>query len=185
MKERFMSIFAQIQRPGADKLLAWLEKSDFFTAPASSRFHSSHEGGLCEHSVKVYDRLKEQNELLNAEYNDETLAVVALCHDLCKVNFYKTSMRNVKGEDGQWTQVPYYTTEEKFAFGGHGSKSVFLAMTFMPLKPDEAAAINCHMGAFDRPTTDYSLSEVYRRNKLALMLHVADMYASNFDERIG
>lgn len=182
MKQRFLDIYSQIQRPGADKLLAWLEKSDFFSAPASSKYHSNHEGGLCEHSVKVYARLKQQCELLGYNYSDETIAIVALLHDLCKVNFYTVSTRNVK-VDGQWTQVPYYSINEKYPFGGHGSKSVYLAMTFIPLTPTEASAINCHMGAFDRPTTDYSLNAVFGKNPLALMLHVADMYASNFDER--
>ena len=147
MKNKFIEIFKDnIKRPGADKLLEWLEKSDFFTAPASSRFHLCCEGGLLKHSLNVYNRLLEQAKLLNLQETPETLAIVSLLHDLCKVNYYKSSTRNVKNEiTGVWEKVPCYTVDEKFKYGGHGSKSVFLIMNFMPLTPIEATAINCHM----------------------------------------
>ena len=185
MKNEFIEIFkANIKRDGADKLLEWLEKSDFFVAPASSRFHLCCSGGLVKHSLNVYNRLLEQAKLLNLQETPETLAIVALLHDLCKVNYYKPSTRNVKNEaTGTWEKVPCYTVDEKFKYGGHGSKSVFLIMNFMSITPIEATAINCHMGAYDRPCNDYAISGAYENNKLALALSVADQYASFIDEK--
>lgn len=183
--KEFIGAYSIIKRPGADKLLEWLETgSDFFKAPASTKYHLAREGGLFEHSLNVYYRLKEQNELLKAGYTEETLAVCALLHDICKANFYKASTRNVKNEaTGQWEKVPCYTVDEKYKFGGHGSKSVYLIMLFMRLTPDEATAINCHMGAYDRPANDYQIGAAFESNKLALMLSVADQYAAYIDER--
>jgi 23S rRNA maturation-related 3'-5' exoribonuclease YhaM len=100
-----MSIFAQIQRPGADKLLAWLEMSDFFTAPASSRFHSSHEGGLCEHSVKVYDRLKEQNELLLRKKTSEKEELEKNVDKAIGKSVGDTFELSFEGGDGMYTYI--------------------------------------------------------------------------------
>ena len=117
MKQEFLQIFNDnIKGEGADKLLAWLEKSDFFNAPASTRFHSNYQGGLCEHSVKVYNRYKkllqqEYGENLSSVITEESIAIIALLHDICKVNTYKTEYRNVK-VDGVWTQQPYYNVED-------------------------------------------------------------------------
>ena len=59
-KEEFISIYNEnIKRKGADKLLEYLKKSDFFTAPCSTRYHGAYEGGLVEHSVNVYHCLKD------------------------------------------------------------------------------------------------------------------------------
>ena len=56
-QEQFVSIFTKyIKRDGSDNLLDWLITTDFFTAPASSKFHSAYEGGLCEHSINVFNR---------------------------------------------------------------------------------------------------------------------------------
>ena len=107
MKEKFLALCREnIHREGIDKLLAWLEKSDFFTAPASTRFHGAHEGGLVEHSLNVYEQLVNGNPT-------ETTAIVSLLHDLCKTDYYTVSTRNVK-ENGVWVQKPYYTVDDKF-----------------------------------------------------------------------
>ena len=134
-KEEFTELYhASITRRGADKLLDWMGKADFFTAPASTRYHLACKGGLMEHSVHVYRRLQ---KIVAAEYpedcpySDETLAVVGLLHDLCKVNFYKEDTRNVK-ENGVWVQKPYYTVDEQIPYG-HGEKSVFIIERFMRL----------------------------------------------------
>ena len=153
-KERFIAIFKEkIKREGAEKLLQFLcsEQSDFFEAPASTRFHGNYEGGLLEHSLNVYDclcdimsrqRVKEQYGI---EYSDESIAIAALLHDLCKVNFYKTSFRNVKDENGRWQSVPYYTIEDTLPYG-HGEKSAYIVSAYMRLTRDEAFAIRYHMG---------------------------------------
>ena len=126
-----------------------LNGSDFFTAPASTRYHGAHEGGLVEHSLNVYDCLKDMvgrlNERYGIEYSDESVAIAALLHDVCKVNFYKTSYRNVKDETGRWQSVPYYTIEDTLPYG-HGEKSAYIVSAYMRLTRDEAFAIRYHMG---------------------------------------
>lgn len=152
-KERFIEIYNQnITREGADKLLDFLlNGSDFFTAPASTRYHGAHEGGLVEHSLNVYDCLKDMmdrprmKEVYGIEYPEESIAIAALLHDVCKVNFYKTSYRNVKDETGRWQSVPYYTIEDTLPYG-HGEKSAYIVSAYMKLTRDEAFAIRYHMG---------------------------------------
>lgn len=182
-KEEFLEIYALIQRPGADKLLAWLESSDFFRAPASTRFHGSFEGGLCQHSLNVYRRLCQLLDSVPDAPNvsPESRAICALLHDLCKVNFYGVEMRNRKNEEtGRWEKVPFYTVDEKFHFG-HGEKSVFLVERFMPLDTGEAVAIRYHMGAFrEGEGADYAAA--CKAFPLTFFLHTADMMAGHFDE---
>lgn len=182
----------EISRPGLGDLLDWLDKSDFFTTPASTRFHGSHEGGLCEHSLAVHDRIKVMNNayMFMAVEGDpitsqapvnESLAIVALFHDICKVGSYKTEMRWRKDAKNKWEQYPTYKFDEDFSFGGHGSKSMYLIMNFMKLTPDEATAINCHMGAWDQ--SQYSNpSPAYEKCPLAWILHVADEAATYIDK---
>lgn len=179
MKRTFeQAVRANIKREGAEDLLRWLEFTDFYTAPASTRYHGAHEGGLVEHSLDVFAHLNSLNAKLECNFEPEPLAVVSLFHDLCKVNLYTVSLRNSKNEKtGMWEKVPYYTHDEKFVYGGHGSKSVFLAQSFMKLSGEEAAAINNHMGAWDR--SEYANpGAVYERNLLAWLLHVADEAAT-------
>ena len=178
LKEEFIRIVEQnIQREGIDNLMSWLQTSDFYTAPASTKYHGAFEGGLVMHSLNVYSQLKKLCEFYSLDVTQESIAIVALFHDLCKVGYYTTEMRWRKDANDKWEQYATYKHEEAFAFGGHGSKSVFLVMNFMKLTPDEASAINCHMGQFD--ATQYSNpSEVYSRNQLAWLLHVADEAAT-------
>jgi hypothetical protein len=186
-KDEFIQIFSDnIRRDGADTLLRWLESTDFFTAPASTRFHSCHEGGLCQHSLNVYHRLArlytEESNGNGPDSIDEMLAICGLLHDVCKANFYKATTRNVKNEQtGQWEKQPYYTVEEKFPFG-HGEKSVFLIERFMHLTSEEAVAIRFHMGEFD---TLRCTSDAYSKFPLAVLLHVADLEATYLDEKDG
>lgn len=185
IKAEFLTEAAIIKREGIKDLMAWLESTDFFTAPSSSRYHGAFEGGLAMHSLNVYRRLKDLNEFYDmdgARCSRESEAIVALFHDLCKVGCYKVSSRNVKNDKtGQWEKVPFYKFEEDFPFGGHGSKSVYLVQHFMKLEPEEAAAINCHMGSWD--TSNYGRpGDVFQTNKLAWLLHVADEAATYIDE---
>ena len=152
-QERFLQIYREkITREGADKLLDFLMKgSDFFTAPASTRYHGACEGGLLQHSLNVYDCLVDildrprMKEIYGITYSDESIAIAALLHDVCKVNFYKVGTRNVKDENGRWTAVPYYTIEDTLPYG-HGEKSVYIISAYMKLTRDEAFAIRYHMG---------------------------------------
>lgn len=187
-KEEFVKIYREnISRDGADKLLDYLEKSDFFTAPASTRFHSCHEGGLCEHSVKVYRRFlrrvkEEFGENFEEKVSKESVALIALLHDVCKVDCYKTEMRNVK-ENDKWVQKPYYTVEDRLPYG-HGEKSVYIINGFLRLTREEAIAINWHMGGFDARVMggSYALKDAFYAYPLALLFHLADVEATYLDE---
>ena len=152
-KEEFIQIYKEnIHREGADAFLEFLEgvHSDFFTAPASTRFHGNMEGGLCEHSVHVYHCLKDYlsrqrvQDTYNMHYSDETIALVALLHDVCKINVYKKGTRNKK-IDGEWHQVDVFEFEDNIPFG-HGEKSVYMIQPFMRITREEAFAIRYHMG---------------------------------------
>lgn len=184
LKSRFIDICkTHINRDGIDALLEWLEKSDFYKAPASTKHHGAYTGGLLEHSLNVYDVLKNYYELYSdmTEICEQSIAVSALFHDLCKVNFYKEDTRNVK-ENGVWVAKPCYAINEKFVYGGHGSKSVFLIERFMKLSMDEAVAINCHMGAWDG---DKNVGRAYEQLPLAFLLHIADETATFLLEKGG
>lgn len=182
-KEDFINIYRKyIHRDGADMLLSWLEETSFFYDPASTRFHGAYEGGLCEHSVNVFEELV---RLLKAypevTTTAETVAIVSLLHDVCKVGCYKQELRNKK-VNGVWVQQPTYVFQEEFPFGGHGSKSVYLVQKYMTLTDEEAVAINCHMGAWDRTPSDYGVGNAYERYPLAWLLHVADESATYIRE---
>lgn len=191
VKKEFIDTFlAYIHRDGADKLLDYLQNSDFFTAPASARFHLAETGGLCQHSLNVFKRLKNlvRNELGDgyaSVYSDETLAICGLLHDVCKVNYYVTEYRNVK-EENEWVKKPFFKVEEKFPYG-HGEKSVFIVSQYIKLTAEEAIAINWHMGGFDERVKggSYALSDALAKYKLVLLLHIADLQATYLDEERG
>lgn len=176
-----------IRREGVEDLLGWLHKTDMYTAPASSRYHGAYEGGLVEHLLDVYEELRRIDAAYGFGFTEESMAVAALFHDLCKVNCYVPDTRNVKDEHGVWHKVPCYRFDEGFRYGGHGSKSVYLVQSFMRLEPEEAVAINCHMGQFDA-TTYSNVSSAFEQCPLAWALHVADeasTYKSGWGEVDG
>ena len=180
-KERFITIYEQnIKRAGADRLLEWMDnRTDFFTAPASTRYHGAFSEGLVIHSLNVYDLLKKRNDQDNA-YSEETVAVVSLLHDLCKANFYKETTRNVKNEvTGQWEKVPYYSIDDPYPYG-HGEKSVYLIERFMRLSPEEALAIRWHMGGFDDSAHagGFNIGNAFNKYPLAVKLHLSDLEAT-------
>lgn len=182
-KETFLEICKKsINREGIDSLLLWLDANDFFTAPASTKFHGNYEGGLCEHSLNVYNELKRLNELYKLNFSDETIAVCGLFHDICKVRFYKKSKRNVK-EDGIWIEKDVWEVDDKMPFG-HGEKSCILLQRFIKATFEELLAIRWHMGGFDSAAKggDYGLSKAQDISKLVVLLHAADILASNLLE---
>ncbi len=189
--KEFTEIYtSKINREGADKLLDWLLKSDFTTCPASTKFHSNHESGLIEHSVKAYKRfvrnlVKEYGENWKDHISEESAAIIGLLHDICKVGYYKQEMRNVK-EDGIWIQKPYYTVDDKLPYG-HGEKSVYIISGFMKLTREEAMAINWHMGGFDTRVQggSYSISGAFYEFPVALIFHLSDLEATYLDEQIS
>ncbi|MBE6845487.1 MAG: hydrolase [Ruminococcus sp.] len=188
-KDEFIEIYNEkITRPGADRLLNYLtsEQSDFFTAPSSTRFHGSYEGGLVEHSLNVYHCLKDYlqrprtKELYRMDYTEETVALVSLLHDLCKMNFYTVDYRNAKNAQGQWEKVPYYTINDQLPYG-HGEKSVYIVSGFMRLTREEAFAIRYHMG-FSGLEDKNSIGKAFEMFPLAFALSVADMEATYYLE---
>ena len=184
-KQKFIEYYqANIHREGADRLLEWLQTTDFFTAPASTRYHCACPSGLVQHSVNVYEVMMEKH--FDPETDSaESFALCALLHDVCKAQFYKISTRNVKNErTGQWEKVPYYTIEDAFPYG-HGEKSVFLIERFVRLKPAEATAIRWHMGGFDDAARggNFSISVAYDKYPIAVKLHLADLEATYLREK--
>ncbi len=188
-KEEFIEIYREnIRREGADKLLEYLmsPSSDFFTAPASTRYHGAYEGGLVEHSLNVYECLcdylarERVQELYGIEASEETVAIVSLLHDLCKMNFYKKSFRNVKDENGVWNKVPTYEIDDRLPYG-HGEKSVYIVSGFMRLTREEAFAIRYHMG-FSGNEEARDVGKAFEMFPLAFALSTADMEASYFLE---
>ncbi len=183
-KEQFKAAFdADIKREGKSALLDWLETTDFYSAPASTRFHGACEGGLVMHSVNVYNVMMSRH--FEDSDNRESFAIVSLLHDLCKANFYKQTFRNVKNEQtGAWEKVPSYAVADRFPFG-HGEKSVFLIERFLRLKPAEAIAIRWHMGGFDESVKggSFAISTAYDEYPIAVKLHLADLEATYLLEK--
>jgi len=188
-KEEFLKIYKrEIKREGADALLDYLEnKSDFFSSPASARYHCAFKGGLCVHSVNVYeclkayldrDRVKDQYRL---SYESESVAIVALLHDVCKANCYKKGFRNVKDDNGVWQKVPTYEYDDRMPYG-HGEKSVYIISGFMKLTREEAFAIRYHMG-FSGEEDKRNIGSAFSMFPLAFALSTADMEATYFLEK--
>ena len=187
-KKQFTDIYSQfISRDGAAEMLEYLNKSDFFSAPASAKFHMAEVGGLCLHSINVYNRLlalvrAEYGEKYVDVYSEETIAVCGLLHDVCKVNYYAIEMRNVK-EDGGWVKKPFFKVDERFPYG-HGEKSVFLIERFMRLRTEEAIAVRWHMGGFDESVKggSFALAHAFEKYPLAVKLHLSDLEATYLHE---
>ena len=186
-KERFIEIYTKyIKREGADKLLEYLISSDFFVAPASAKFHSSYEGGLCDHSLNVYDCLKSYlnaertKEIIETEYSDESIAIVSLLHDLCKIGIYKKGFRNVKDEKGAWQRVDTFEYDDQLPYG-HGEKSVYIISGFMRLTREEAFAIRYHMG-YSSTEDPRNVSKAFEMFPLAFALSTADSEATYYVE---
>ena len=188
-KERFIELYkSTIKREGAAELLDFLlsPSSDFFEAPASARFHLSKEGGLCEHSLNVYDCLKSYldaprtKEITGMTYSEESIAIVSLLHDLCKINVYKKGFRNVKDEKGAWQRVDTFEYDDKMPYG-HGEKSVYMITAYMKLTREEAFAIRYHMG-YSSTEDPRNISAAFEMFPLAFALSTADSEATYFIE---
>ena len=181
MKEEFLQLLKTVKREGIEELIKFLETSDFFKAPASTRFHGDYEGGLVEHSLKVYEILKHkvENSIIEIKIPEESIIIIALLHDICKTNYYKTDYRNAKNALGIWEKVPYYTVEDTIPYG-HGEKSVMMITEYMKLTPEEKYAIRWHMG-YTEPKECYStIGACYTKYPIALLAHEADLEATYF-----
>ena len=184
-QDEFLEIYrSKISREGSVPLLEWLQKTDFFTAPASSKYHCACRGGLVQHSVGVYHTMMEKH-FEQGKDSEESFAICALLHDICKAQFYKEGFRNVKNDEtGQWEKKSVYFVEDSFPYG-HGEKSVFLIERFLRLKTSEAVAIRWHMGGFDDAARggSFAVSQAYERYPLAVKLHLADLESTYLREQ--
>ncbi len=190
-REEFLSVYTScIKREGAKQLLDYLTSSscDFFSAPASTRFHLAREGGLLRHSLNVYHCLKDYlarekvKDEFGMNYTDESIAIVSLLHDLCKTNVYKQGWRNVKDDNGVWQKVPTYEYEDTLPYG-HGEKSVYIVSGYMKLTREEAFAIRYHMGfSYGGDEERRNVGKAFEMYPIAAALSIADMEATFFIE---
>lgn len=186
--EFFKNTLSAIDREGMDDLLHFIEKSDFYTAPASTRFHGAFEGGLLEHSIQVYKCLMSKKHTegtlwydILADVPDESIAISALLHDVCKTYYYGVEMRNKK-VNGEWIQVPSYRVDDKVPYG-HGEKSVMMIEEYMKLRPVERYAIRWHMGPYSGERDWMTLGAAMEKYPLVIAIFEADMEVSHLVEK--
>lgn len=181
MKEEFIKLLRETNREGIENLLDFLEKSDFYKAPASTRFHGSKEQGLLEHSLKVYEILEEKmkHTPIKIDIPEETIRITALLHDICKTNYYSVDYRNAKNALGVWEKVPYYKVDDTIPYG-HGEKSVMMISEYIKLTNDEKYAIRWHMGYTEPKELYGTIGLAYTKYPFALLMHEADLEATYF-----
>lgn len=181
MEQEIINLLNKTNRPGIDRLINFLQKSDFFKAPASTRFHGAFEGGLAEHSMKVYEILKEKikTSVITLDIKEESIIIIGLLHDICKVNYYKVDYRNAKNSLGVWEKVPYYAVEDTIPYG-HGEKSVMMISEYIKLTNEEKYAIRWHMGYTEPKELYGTIGEAYKKYPIALLTHEADLEATYF-----
>ena len=179
MKEEFLNLLRSTNRENIEALIEFISKTDFFDAPASTRFHGSKEHGLVEHSMKVYEILKHkvENSVMEIKTPKESIILIALLHDLCKANFYKIDYRNAKNALGVWEKVPYYTVDDTIPYG-HGEKSVMMATEYIKLTPEEKYAIRWHMGYTEPKELYTTIGLAYTKYPIALLTFEADLEAT-------
>ena len=196
--DRFENLLSNVKREGMPALMAFIKKSDFYTAPASTRYHSCHEGGLLEHSLNVYDCLMAKLENPTwaealSQVEPESIVIAALLHDLCKCYYYAVEMKNKKvySETGSkvdnggrydWQLVPGYTTDDKIPYG-HGEKSVMMIEEYIRLKPVERYAIRWHMGFTEPKESWNTLGLAMKKHPLILAIHEADVESTYLLEK--
>ncbi len=180
-KEEFINLLKETNREGIENLLQFLEKSDFYTAPASTRFHGAEESGLLKHSLKVYEILEQKVKNVSIEMNttEDTVRIVALLHDICKTNYYAVDYRNAKNSLGVWEKVPYYKVEDTIPYG-HGEKSVMMISEYIKLTSEEKYAIRWHMGYTEPKELYNTIGAAYTKYPFALLTHEADLEATYF-----
>ena len=192
---RFEAELAKVQRPGMDKLLEYIQKSDFYKAPASTKYHLAAPGGLLQHSLNVLDALRGLLSWRSDgvwEYRaagkvvdtipDDSVIMMALLHDICKTHFYGTSTRNVKNDTtGRWEKVPFYTVNDMMPLG-HGPKSAMIIKQYTTLTSQEMYAIWHHMGFNGNYENDTAVGKSIEMYPAVLALQTADMMASKFME---
>lgn len=179
IKDTITKLLESVNRPGIKELISYLENCDFFEAPASTKYHLAEVGGLAKHSLNVYYSLK---NLSGSKISLESLIIVGLLHDLCKMNCYKKSVKNIQNKEGKWIPTQTYILDDELPLG-HGEKSVMIIQKFIELTDDEIMAIRWHMGGFVPKEEQSYVSKAFNQSVLAVLLHIADLKATYIDER--
>lgn len=178
-KKTIIRLLESTNRVGIEKLIEYLNSTNFFIDPASAYYHGSYKGGLAHHSLQVYYNLKQYRDLGLVSASDEEIIIVALMHDICKANTYSVSTRNVK-VDNEWVQVPTYKNEKPIYPYGHGELSVDILRDYIDLSINERLAIRYHMGAYESKESWNNLQYAQEISPLVLWLHVADVVATRY-----
>lgn len=161
-------------------MLDWLVSKGFFTAPASTKYHGAHDGGLFQHSSAVMKSLVGLTESCHLEWqNERSPYIVGMFHDLCKIDQYRNTSYGLP-LDGQplhnpceWEYNPHTLLK------GHGEKSVMLLSQFYTLTEEEILCIRYHMGAFTPKEEWNDYTGAIHAYPNVLWTHQADMLASH------
>lgn len=199
----FLKLIAEINVEGADTqgLVEYLDQNDFFSAPASTVYHGSYAGGLCQHSLNVYYNLKKLVQMYGDKIepiDENSLLIVGLLHDISKVNFYESYTMNKKiyNEKGSksdnkgkfdWFAEDAFKVKDvhdRFVGGDHGFNSMMLVGKFIPLTYSESVAIYNHHAGMGDKVAPPDLSAIFNKYSLATLLHLADMISVYIDERM-
>lgn len=190
-KNLYIEKLRNTKRDNIDNLIEYINATDFFNAPASTKYHSNFEGGLCLHSLLVSDLLHEKKMRFQYDIPDSSIDIIALLHDLCKADVYRKTFKNViVGEEikygkpfKKWDQVEQWNFEDNLPFG-HGTKSVILIQNFIKLSKLETACIIHHMG---KPEGGFQETSAYNKAielfPFLILMHTADYEASIFLEQ--
>jgi hypothetical protein len=173
-KESVLELLARSERQGTTRIMNWLERSDYFTAPASTSYHGNFEGGLAAHSLKVYEEFARQIQHYGLEVPEESQIFTGLLHDACKIGLYIPNV--LKG--GKASDTKPYKVEDHFVVG-HGEKSIMMIQQRMDLTEQEMMIIRWHMGPYDRAWEDYK-DKVIKHCPEAVLFHHVDMDVSQF-----
>ncbi|WP_291563638.1 MULTISPECIES: HD domain-containing protein [unclassified Clostridium] len=184
VKERIINLLNSTERKGIDRVVKYMEETDFFVAPASTKYHGNYDGGLAEHSLNVYQLFQEKNKKFDLGLSNDTVTIVSLLHDFCKINFYNKQECWRKNDKNRWESYEGYKVIDDFPIG-HGEKSVIMLQNFIRLTKEEMLMIRWHMGNTEPKEQMMNISNTYNLVPAAAALHTSDMEASYLlEERI-
>lgn len=185
-QEQIETLLSEVWREGMDKVIGWLRSKDFYTAPASAKHHANYSGGLADHSLNVYNVLNALSHSLGLDLPRETIIICGILHDVCKINTYRLSSRNVKNEQtGLWEKKPFWETNDTYPIG-HGEKSVILLQQVgLRMHHNELMMIRWHMGGFVSNGDHWVVGNAAKAYPEIAVMHSADWIASvKFDRKV-
>ncbi|MGL5330839.1 MAG: HD domain-containing protein [Peptostreptococcaceae bacterium] len=182
MKEKFIELLRSTGRENIENVIEWLGKTDFFIAPASTKFHGNYESGLVEHCLNVYELFKEKVARYNLDVPEDSAIIATLLHDVCKCNVYKVQERWRKDHNNKWEAYYPYVFEDSLPLG-HGEKSVILLQTKIRLTALETFLIRFHMGGFLEGNELKSYHQATNLYPAIVAMHTADYEAGTYLEK--